>query len=139
MPQLVISTNPKITQMELPTPFRIVANDALQARAIGSFAATQLSAESYAVVDDGSPYGKGLADGAAAELKAAKKNITVRQSFDDKTVAFADLAAQIKQAKVNVIICMLNDFQALAALEELPRSATRGLRCWAETWSKPPT
>ena len=119
VPQLVISTNPKITQMGLPTPFRIVANDALQARAIGSFAATQLSAESYAVVDDGSPYGKGLADGAAAELKAAKKNITVRQSFDDKTVAFADLAAQIKQAKVNVIICMLNDFQALALLEEL--------------------
>jgi branched-chain amino acid transport system substrate-binding protein len=92
VPQLVISTNPRITQMGLGTPFRIVANDSLQARAIGSFAATQLNAESYAVVDDGSPYGKGLADGAAAELQAARKNITVRQSFDDKTVAFADLA-----------------------------------------------
>ena len=119
VPQLVISTNPRITQMGLGTPFRIVANDSLQARAIGSFAATQLNAESYAVVDDGSPYGKGLADGAAAELQAARKNITVRQSFDDKTVAFADLAAKLRDERVSVIVCMLNDFQALALLEEL--------------------
>lgn len=33
VPQLIISTNPKITQLGLPTTFRIVANDNLQARA----------------------------------------------------------------------------------------------------------
>jgi len=121
VPQLIISTNPKITQMGLATTFRIVANDSLQARALGSFAASQFNADSYAVVDDGSPYGKGLADGATEQLKAAKKNITVRQSFDDKTVAFAELAAKLKEAKVRVIVCMLNDFQALAMLQELAK------------------
>ena len=40
----------------------MVANDILQARAIGSFAATQLGANRYAALDDGTPYGKGLAD-----------------------------------------------------------------------------
>ena len=119
IPQLIISTNPRITQLGLPTTFRIVANDALQARAIGAFAATQLSAAAYAVADDGTPYGKGLADGAAAELQKAKKPIAVRRSFDDKTVAFCALAAQLKQAQVGVVVCMLNDFQALALLEEL--------------------
>lgn len=119
VPQLIISTNPKITQLGLPTTFRIVANDALQARAIGAFAAAQLDARAYAVADDGTPYGKGLADGAAAELKKAKKNIALHQSFDDKTVAFKDLAAKLKEAQVGVFICMLNDFQALALLEEL--------------------
>ena len=70
VPQLIISTNPKITQLGLPTTFRIVANDALQARAIGSFAASQQGAGAFAVADDGTPYGKGLAEGAAATGKS---------------------------------------------------------------------
>lgn len=121
VPQLIISTNPKITQLGLPTTFRIVANDALQARAIGSFAASQQGAGAFAVADDGTPYGKGLAEGAAAELKKAGKTIAVRQSFDDKTVAFAELAAALKREKVDVLVCMLNDFQALALLQELTK------------------
>ena len=121
VPQLIISTNPKITQLGLPTTFRIVANDNLQARAISAFAASQLTARNYAVVDDGTPYGKGLADGAQEQLKKANKPIALRQGFDDKTVAFADLAAKLKEAKVDGLICMLNDFQALALLKELQK------------------
>lgn len=121
VPQLIISTNPKITQLGLPTTLRIVANDALQARAIGNFAATQVSGSGYAVVDDGTPYGKGLADGAAAELQKAKKDITLRQSLDDKTVDFAELAGKLKQAQVGALVCTLNDFQVLALLQELAR------------------
>ncbi|WP_440110810.1 branched-chain amino acid ABC transporter substrate-binding protein [Acidovorax sp. BL-A-41-H1] len=117
--QIAISTNPKFTQLGLPTTFRMVANDNLQARAIGSFAATQLGAARYAALDDGTPYGKGLADGAAEQLKAEKKEVLVRKSFDDKTVAFDALAAELKAAKVEVIVSTLNDFQALALLEAL--------------------
>lgn len=72
--QLAISTNPKFTQLGLTTTYRLVANDTLQAKAIGSFAANQLNATKFAVVDDGTPYGKGLADGAAEQLKLAKRN-----------------------------------------------------------------
>ncbi|RZJ00304.1 MAG: branched-chain amino acid ABC transporter substrate-binding protein, partial [Haliea sp.] len=36
--QLAISTNPKYTELGLPTTFRLVGNDTLQAKAIGSFA-----------------------------------------------------------------------------------------------------
>ncbi len=119
--QIAISTNPKFTQLGFATTFRMVANDTLQARAIGSFAATQLGANRYAALDDGTPYGKGLADGAATQLKAEKKEVLVRQSFDDKTVAFDALAAEIKAAKVEVIVSTLNDFQALALLEALKK------------------
>ena len=121
VPQIAISTNPKFTQLGLPTTFRMVANDTLQARAIGSFAATQLGASRYASLDDGTPYGKGLADGAATQLKAEKKEVVVRQTFDDKTVAFDALAAELKAAKVEVIVSTLNDFQALALLEALKK------------------
>ena len=53
--QLAISTNPKYTVLNLPTTLRIVANDTLQAKAIGSFAANQLSGTKFALVDDGTP------------------------------------------------------------------------------------
>ena len=117
--QIAISTNPKFTQLGFPTTFRMVANDTLQARAMGSFAATQLSATRYAAVDDGTPYGKGLADGAAGQLKADKKEVAVRKSYDDKTTAFDDLANELKTAKVEVIVSTLSDFQNLALLEAL--------------------
>ena len=117
--QIAISTNPKFTQLGLPTTFRMVANDTLQARAIGSFAASQLGAARYAALDDGTPYGKGLADGAVEQLKAEKKEVVVRKSFDDKTTAFNGLAGELKAANVEVIVSTLSDFQALALLEAL--------------------
>ena len=119
--QLAISTNPKFTQLGLPTTFRLVANDTLQAKAIGSFAVNQLNVAHYAVVDEGTLYGKGLADGAAEQLKIAKKEITLRQSFDDKTTAFDGLADKLKQGKVEVLIAILNDFQVLALMEALKK------------------
>ena len=39
--QMAISTNPKFTALGLPTTFRLVANDTMQAKAIGSYSASQ--------------------------------------------------------------------------------------------------
>lgn len=119
--QMAISTNPKFTQLGLPTTFRLVANDTLQAKAIGSFSGSKFQATKYAVVDDSTPYGKDLAAGAIKELVAAKKDITLKQSFDDKTREFDDLAGKIKGAGVEVIVTTLSDFQNLALLEALKK------------------
>lgn len=64
IPQLAISTNPKYTELGLDTTFRLVANDKLQAKAIGSYSASQFSGTKFALLDDGTPYGKDLAAGA---------------------------------------------------------------------------
>jgi len=119
--QLAISTNPKFTELGLDTTFRLVANDNLQARAIGSFAANQLEAARFAVVDDGTTYGKGLAAGATAELKKASKEVVVSYSSDDKTTAFDELAAKIKAGNVQVIVSTQGDFQILALIEALKK------------------
>lgn len=119
--QLAISTNPKYTELGLPTTFRLVANDTLQAKAIGSFAAAQLHADRYAVLDDGTPYGKGLADGAAEQLKKAGKQLTLRQSLDDKTTAFDALAGKLKDAGIEAIVSTLNDFQVVALAQALQK------------------
>ena len=119
--QIAISTNPKFTQLGQATTFRMVANDNLQARAIGSFAASQFGTARYAALDDGTPYGKGLTDGAVEQLKAEKREVVLRKSFDDKTVAFDKLAQEIKAANVEVIVSTLNDFQAIALIEALKK------------------
>jgi branched-chain amino acid transport system substrate-binding protein len=116
--QLAISSNPKFTQLGFSTALRIVANDELQARAIGSFAASQLDSTKFAVIDEGTAYGKGLADAAASKLNG-KKTITVRQSFDDKTKDFAALAAKLKAEGVQVVVSTLNDFQVVALIDAL--------------------
>jgi branched-chain amino acid transport system substrate-binding protein len=116
--QLAISSNPKFTQLGLPTTLRLVANDELQARAVGSFAGSQITGTKFAVIDDGTPYGKGLADAAAEKIKA-KKTIALRQSFDDKTKDFAALAAKLKADGIEVVVSTLNDFQVVALIDEL--------------------
>ena len=116
--QLAISSNPKFTQLGHVTALRLVANDELQARAVGSFAGSQISGTKFAVIDDGTPYGKGLADAAAEKIKA-KKTIALRQSFDDKTKDFTALAAKLKADGIEVVVSTLNDFQVVALIDDL--------------------
>jgi branched-chain amino acid transport system substrate-binding protein len=117
--QLAISTNVKYTALGLPTTFRLVANDGLQAKAMGSYAANQLNGTKFAVVDDATPYGKDLAAGAAEQLKIANKQVVFTQSFDNKTTAFGGLAQKLKEENVDVLVTTLSDFQLLALLDNL--------------------
>ncbi|MDD2894367.1 MAG: branched-chain amino acid ABC transporter substrate-binding protein [Halothiobacillaceae bacterium] len=119
--QIAISTNPKYTELGFPTTLRMVANDTLQAAALAAFSAEQLGGKRYAALDDGTPYGKDLAAGAIKRLEEVKKSVVVRQSYDDKTVAFDELAAKLKAENVDVIVSALNDFQVLALLQALKK------------------
>jgi branched-chain amino acid transport system substrate-binding protein len=119
IPQLAISTKPEYTQLNLPTTFRLVANDALQSKALGSYAAQQVGASKFAVVDDNTPYGKGLADLVAAEIKKNSKEVVVRKSLDDKTTDFAALVSELKGAGAQAVVTTLADFQAVALVTQL--------------------
>jgi len=119
--ELAISTNPKFTQLGFDTTFRLVANDTLQATAMGGFATTQFNATQYAVVDDGTLYGKELAAGAAAQLKKAKKNIVFQLTLDDKTTQFDELASKLKTEKIEVLLTTLSDFQVVALIDALKK------------------
>lgn len=136
--QLAISTNPKYTELGFPTTFRLVANDRLQAKAIGSYSASQFPATRYATVDDSTPYGKDLAIGAANELKKAKKEVVLQQSFDDKTVKFDEFAQKLKDENVEALISTVSDFQLLALLDSLHKiNYTRIIVVGADTVKTP--
>jgi len=126
VPQLAISTNPKYTKLGLPTTFRLVANDDLQSKAMGSIANSLPGEHAYAVVDDNTPYGKGLADTAAAQLKG--KNIAIRTSLDDKTTDFKALVAQLVEKKVDVFVTTLSDFQVVALADQMVAAGMKNMQ-----------
>ena len=118
--QLAISSNPKFTELGHPTTLRIVANDELQARAVGSFAASQIEGTKFAVVDDGTLYGIGLANAAAEQLKG-KKTVALRKSYDNKSKDFTELADKLKADGIQVVVSTLNDFQVVGLIENLTK------------------
>jgi branched-chain amino acid transport system substrate-binding protein len=122
IPEMAISTKPEYTQLGFPTTLRLVANDALQSKALGSYAATQIDGKRFAVVDDNTPYGKGLADLAAAEMTKNKKEVAVRASLDDKTTDFSKLVPELKAANVDVFVTTLADFQVAALIKQMARA-----------------
>jgi branched-chain amino acid transport system substrate-binding protein len=128
IPQLAISTKPEYTQLGLDTTFRLVANDAIQSKAMGSYAASQIAGTAYAVIDDATPYGKGLADLAAGEITKQKKTVALRKSLDDKTTDFSRLLPELKAAKVDVIVTTLNDFQVVALIDQLAKAGMTDMR-----------
>ncbi len=119
IPQLAISTKPEFTRLGLPTTLRLVASDDLQSKALGSYAAQVPGATRYAVVDDGTPYGKGLADSAATVIAGLGRKVDVRESLDDKTVAFDKLVARFAANRTDLLVTTLSDFQVDALMTQL--------------------
>lgn len=128
IPQLAISTKPDYTRQGLPTTLRLVANDDMQSVAMGSYALQMPGVERFAVVDDGTPYGKGLADQAAAVIARANKPIALRRGLDDKTTEFGELVAALAQARVDLLVTTLADFQVAALAEALARAGMTRIR-----------
>lgn len=128
IPQLAISTKPEYTQLGLPTTFRLVGNDNMQSKALGTYAATQVDGKVFALVDDSTPYGKGLADLAAVELKKHGKDVVIRKSLDDKTTDFKQLVAELKEAKVDTYVTTQADFQVAALIEQLGQAGVSDIQ-----------
>lgn len=117
--QLAISTNPRFTQLGLPTTFRLVANDNQQSKAMGSYAVNQLAGRRIAVLDDGTTYGKGLADLAIEEVKRSGRVVQARESLDSTTTNFSVFVRIASVQQFDVVIATLADFQVLALAEQL--------------------
>jgi branched-chain amino acid transport system substrate-binding protein len=122
VPQLAISTKPEFTRLGLATTLRLVASDDLQSKALGSYAAQVPGATHYAVVDDGTPYGKGLADSAAKVMADMGRKVEVRASLDDKTTAFDKLVAEFTANGTDLLVTTLSDFQVEALMAQLAKA-----------------
>jgi len=122
VPQLAISTKPEFTKLGFPTTLRLVASDDLQSKALGSYSAQLPGADVFAVVDDSTPYGKGLADSAAKVISGLGKKVQVRKSLDDKGTDFGALVKELAAAKVDTFVTTLSDFQVIALMDQMAKA-----------------
>jgi len=128
IPQLAISTKPDYTRLKLATTLRLVANDDLQSKAIGSYALQIPGIERIAIVDDGTPYGKGLADQVTSIISASDRRVAARLSLDNKTTDFADLVSTLKRTDAQLVVSTLSDFQAVALIKQLSQAGLSRMR-----------
>jgi len=103
IPQVSVSTNVRYTRQGFRTAFRIMADDDKQGAALGAYAAQHLNYKRFAVVDDQTAYGQGIADAFAAAAVKAGGSVVRREHISDKDIDFRSLLTRIKGAKVQAI------------------------------------
>lgn len=98
------STNPDYTKQGFKTTYRVVATDAQQGPALANYALHALHAKRFAVVDDATAYGKGLADEFAKTVRAAGGQIVVREAASERTTNFKSILTKIKSGHPDAIM-----------------------------------
>lgn len=92
------STNPRLTELGYPGAFRTIGRDDLESGFVADFVVDVLRARRAAVVDDGTTYAKGLADGAVAALRKKGVDLVFRDTITpgqrDYTPTLRALAAR---------------------------------------------
>jgi branched-chain amino acid transport system substrate-binding protein len=123
IPQMSVSTNPKYTRQGFKTAFRILADDILQGTTLGLLMTDKLRAKSIYIVDDGTPFGVGLAEEVTKVLKA--KNIEPpHDSINAKTVDIPALIQKIKDSKAEVVFFGGDEGTGLPLIKELRKNDT---------------
>jgi len=130
--QLFTSSAAELTKQGDGNTFRLVANDAMQAKAVASYASETLRAANVAIVYENSAYGNPMRADVAADLNKTKKKVSLEEQVDSKLTDFAPFVAKLKAAPPDVLIAVLRDHQLLplfaqmkaAGLSELPVIAT---------------
>ncbi len=104
IPQISPSaTNPKYTQQGFKTAFRVVAHDGQLGGTLGRYAVKELKAKSFAVIDDRTAYGQGVADEFLKAVKAAGGKVVGREYTNDKATDFNAILTKLKGAKPDLV------------------------------------
>ena len=112
IPQLSVSTNVMYTRQKLRTTFRMMADDDKQGSALGRYATQTLNLKRFAVIDDRTAYGQGLADAFTNAVRAAKTQVVKREFTNDKAVDFRNILTSIRNAQPEAIFFGGYDAQA---------------------------
>lgn len=104
IPQISPSaTNPKYTRQGFNTAFRVVADDVQLGSTLGKYAVKEMKGKTFAVIDDRTAYGQGVAEEFAKAVKAAGGTIAETQFTTDKATDFTAILTQIKSKKPDIV------------------------------------
>jgi len=97
------STNPKYTRQGFKTAFRVVADDVQLGSALGKYATQELKGKAFAVIDDRTAYGQGVAEEFLKAVKAAGGTVVEQQFTTDKATDFTAILTSIRAKKPDII------------------------------------
>ncbi|WP_442581307.1 branched-chain amino acid ABC transporter substrate-binding protein [Mesorhizobium sp. ASY16-5R] len=97
------ATNPKVTEMGVPTVFRTCGRDDQQGSVAGAYLASKFKDAKIAVVHDKTPYGQGLADETKKAMNAAGVTEVMYEGVNIGDKDFSALIGKMKEAGVSII------------------------------------
>lgn len=104
IPQISPSaTNPTYTNQGYDTTFRVVANDGQLGGTLGRYAAETLNAKTFAVIDDRTAYGQGVATEFAKGARAKGLKMVSQEYTTNTATDFNAILTSIKARRPDVI------------------------------------
>jgi len=104
IPQISPSaTNPRYTRQGYKTTFRVVADDTQTGSALARFAVRELKGKRFAIIDDRTAYGQGIADEFEKGVRAAGGTIVDRGATSDKATDFVGMLSTLKSKNPDVV------------------------------------
>jgi ABC-type branched-subunit amino acid transport system substrate-binding protein len=97
------ATNPKLTQMGFDNVFRVIGRDDQQGPFAAAYIADYLHAKKAAVINDNTPYSKGLADNTVSSLKKDGVDVVYNNSITPGQMDYSAVLAHVASLKPDVI------------------------------------
>jgi branched-chain amino acid transport system substrate-binding protein len=113
------STSPALTEMGIGTVFRMLGRDDDQGLTIAHRLAEVRPHGQIAVLDDGSLYGKGLADVVRAELKSHGVRPFVDESFPPGAQSYDGIVRRMADAKIRAVFVGAYDLDIAVIAREV--------------------
>lgn len=119
IPEIAMATAPNYTRLGFPTTFRLLTSDTQLGSVLGTYVAKDLKFKRFAVVDDRTAYGQGVAEEFSKAVKAAGATVVDQEYTNDKAVDFRAILTKIKAADVDAVFYGGADTQAAPMLKQM--------------------
>jgi branched-chain amino acid transport system substrate-binding protein len=116
LPQVTLSSNPKITQQGWKNLFRPIANDNIQGKAGVAFVMRKFNAKKFALLNDKQAFGQGVTEVAKATIEKAGGSVTSTGGVEPKDVDYSAVLTKIIKTENPDAIVYCTNFNTSAGL-----------------------
>ena len=116
LPQVTLSSNPKITQQGWKNLFRPIANDNIQGKAGVAYVMRKFKAKKFALLNDKQAFGQGVTEVAKATIEKAGGSVTSFGGVEPKDVDYSAVLTKIIKTENPDAIVYCTNFNTSAGL-----------------------
>src|SRR5207248_335717 len=139
LPQITLSSNPKITQQGWKNLFRPIANDNIQGKAGVGYVMKKVGAKKFALLNDKGAFGVGVTDVAKATIEAGGGTITSYGGVEPKDVDYSAVLTKIIQTESPdaILYCTNHNDSAGLMVKQVRQLGFKGPVIGCDGWFDP--